>query len=428
MKVLGLVVEYNPFHNGHFYHLHESKKITGADFVICVMSGNFIQRGEPAIINKWARAKTALLSGADLVIELPLVYAMSSAEFFAYGAVKILDSTGIVSHLCFGSENGRIEVLDSIAEILYQEPAPYRFLLKENLNQGKSFPASRGAALKQYISSRMEHSPYELGTLLESSNNILGIEYLKALKRLGSKITPFTIKRIQNEYHSESLTSHISSATSIRKHVVDHLDTPLDRVIRNVVPKESLDILKDEFLQGRGPVFASHFNDIILSHLRRLDTEEVKLLPFVSEGLENRIKNSANTSGSLHELIESIATKRYTKTRIQRSLFHTLTGLTSIESDKFMEYGGPQYIRVLGFNHNGKHLLSKINKTASLPVIIKSADFKNSCNPLLRRMLEIEAFSTDMYVLGYQNPLHKKAGQEFTQNVIRILPSSLPFH
>lgn len=420
MKVLGLVVEYNPFHNGHLYHIEESKRITGADSVVCVMSGNFIQRGEPAIVNKWARARMALLAGVNLVIELPVIYAMASAEFFSYAAVKLLDSLGVVDYISFGSENGRLDELDLISDILINEPEDYRLRLKQQLATGISYPAARETALGEYLK---ETGRYREGieTTLSSSNNILGIEYLKALKKLESRIEPYTIKRISNEYTSEELTGSISSATAIRKYISNKVDqeTYLEK-IKGTLPETSLEVLQEEFSTGRGPVFPKDFECIILSQIRRMTVQKLSELPYVSEGLENRIKEAAERSGTLEELIEAVCTRRYTRTRIQRALFNLVTGLTSSEFDKFNHYGGPQYIRVLGFNGRGRKLLTQINANAMLPVVIKTSDFKRSCNVLLARMLEIEALSTDMYVLAYDNPAFRMGGQEFTQNLVRF--------
>jgi len=411
MRVLGLIVEYNPFHNGHMYHLEQAKSLCNAEFVICVMSGNFIQRGEPAIINKWARSKMALQCGVDLIIELPVPYAMSSAEFFAYGAVKILNDIGVVDYLCFGSETADINTFNIIADILVNEPESYKRILKQELAKGKSFPASRQTALKNFLLEKGTNiSDFE--SVISSSNNILGIEYIKAIKRLKSKITPISIKRINNAYNSEKITGSISSATSIRK-LIQTKNNNLDMVL----PTSCLNILKEEFNAGRGPIFSNTYELLILSSIRQMTKDQLKLLPYVSEGMENRIKNAAQTCGTLDELIEKICTKRYTRTRVQRILTSILTNLTSVELDTFNKFGGPQYARVLGLNNKGRQLLSIINKITRLPIITKTANFSNSCNPLLTRMLEIESSSTDIYVLGYQNPLYRKAGQEFTQNV-----------
>lgn len=428
MKVLGLVVEYNPFHNGHLYHLEQSKALCSADYVICVLSGNFIQRGEPAIVNKWARTKMALHSGIDLVIELPVVYSMASAEYFAFGALKILDSLGVTDYICFGSESGNISELDLLANILHNEPEVYKNYLKENLKIGLSFPTSRENALRKYL---MEFygTEVDIESIIASSNNILGIEYLKAIKKLKSNIIPMTIKRVNNSYKEGALTGNISSATAIRNHMLrdDYKKPFLDKKstlttdLKNMLPYVSLSILQEEFSQGRGPISSACYGDLLLALLKRMTPSQIKSLPYVSEGLENRIKASADSSGCLDELLESINTKRYTTTRIQRILFNILTGITAKEFVTFNDYGGPQYIRVLGFNKKGTQLLSKINMYATLPVIVKTADFKNSCNPLLTRMLEIENSATDMYVMGYSNTDFKKSGQEFTQNIIKML-------
>lgn len=435
MSVLGIIAEYNPFHNGHKYHLEQSKKLCDADSVVCVMSGNFIQRGEPAIVDKWARAEMALISGADLVIELPVVYSMSSAEYFAFGAVKILDSLGIIDCICFGSECGSIDKLYIIADILNTQPESFKISLKEHLAKGLSFPAARENALAENIESGGYGSDC-FSSIIKSSNNILGIEYIKALIKLGSKIKPYTIKRVANEYNSEVIEGAISSATSIRKHIssIEGIKKSINKEnskesnipwftdsLLHTLPESSLEILSREFIEGRGPVFSGDFENIVLSALRSMSIKEISELPYITEGLENRFKAAAENSGSLVELIESISTKRYTITRIKRCLFSILTGIKSKELLEFNLFGGPQYLRVLGFNNNGRRLLSKIKISASLPVIVKAADFKASSNPLLARMLQIEATSTDQYVLAFSNSIYKKSGQEFTRNPIRLL-------
>ncbi|HHV99894.1 MAG TPA: nucleotidyltransferase [Clostridiaceae bacterium] len=438
MRVLGIITEYNPFHNGHMYHLQQSKELCSADYTICVMSGNFIQRGEPALVNKHARAEIALLSGVDLVIELPVVYAMSTAEFFASASVRILDSLGVVNYLCFGSESGNIKELDLIASILCDEPLSFKTSLKKYLDEGYSFPSAREKALI----STMEKSNLDC-SIMGYSNNILGIEYLKALKRINSKICPLTIGRIANSYNSEEIAGSISSATSIRKLIsktnyyktsnyirencreekdVEANDDSCrnEDILSKLVPEASARILSREFQKGRGPVFPFHFESMLFAALRKMKIEDIASLPYVTEGLENRIKAVSERVGTLDELIAGISTKRYPRTTIQRILFSIITGLTAKDLDDFNRNGGPQYIRVLGFNRKGRELLAQIKKRATLPIIVKTADWKNSENVLLRRMLEIESSATDIYVLGYSNPEFRKAGQEFTQNLVRI--------
>lgn len=423
MKVLGIVVEYNPFHNGHIYHIEQSKAVTGCDAVVCVMSGNFIQRGEPALINKFARTEIAILNGVDLVIELPLPFAMSSAESFGFGAVKILDSIGIVDCLSFGSEQGDIDSLKCISDILANEPLEYKEELKKQLSLGLSFPVCRQNAINRYLQTHStEFDTVNLSTLLETSNNILGIEYLKSITRLKSAIKPYTIKRIANNYNSPDLTGAISSATAIRNSIktmsLQEQITSLESKSAQALPQDSKLIIEKELKEGRGPNSINKFESILLAFLRNTSVEKLREVPGISEGLEYRIKNASEISGNIEELLSNICTKRYTQTRIQRILMSLLVGITKSDQDSFMQYGGPQYARILGFNKVGRELLSKMKKCSSLPIITKASDYQSSCNRLLTRMLEIEAKSTDMYVLGYKNPAFKKAGQEFTQNIV----------
>ena len=413
MKVLGIVAEYNPFHNGHMYHIEESKKLTGCDAVVCVMSGNFIQRGEPAIINKFARTEIALGNGVDLIIELPVPFAVSSAEFFAYGAVSILNSIGIVDCISFGSESGDIRSLQKLAEILVSEPESYRDELKKQLSSGLSFPVCRQKALEKYFKIQNDFIE-DLSYLLETSNNILALEYLKALIKLNSPIQPFTVKRISNSYNTPELTGNISSATAIRNSIYE------SEIVasRQALPTLAQQILEREISMGRGPNSLYSFENIILAFLRHATPQELENIQDVSEGLEYRIKNAAENSGSFDDLLANICTKRYPKTRIQRILMSLLAGMKRIDIEKFMETGGPQYARILGFNGIGRELLSLMKKKSAIPVVTKTSDYKSSNDSLISRMLEIESKATDTYVLAYKNPAFRKAGQEFTQNIV----------
>ncbi len=436
MSILGIIAEYNPFHNGHLYHLKKSKALTGADFTICVMSGNFVQRGSPALSDKWSRTEIALKCGVDLVIELPAVFAMSSAEYFAGGGVKLLDSLGIVDFLSFGSECGRLDELKTIAGILNDEPAEYKSYLKKALDTGISYPAARENALNRYLLKNAENNQGNSDSnvnpggsiegVIKSPNNILGIEYLKALMRIGSKIKPVTIGRTGGAYNSDELQGSISSATAIRNHIQKYKSlSSLD----DALPHESMEILTREFKNGRGPVFPEDFGGFIISALRRMKTDEISRLPYIAEGLENRIKSAAEASGTLEELVESISTRRYTETRVLRCLFHILTGLDSKTFNSFIDAGGPQYIRILGFTGKGRQLLPRISSSATLPLIVKAADYKHtydttsssagkSENPLLSAMLGYEAASTDQYVLAFGNASSRASGREFTQQVV----------
>lgn len=419
MKVLGIVAEYNPFHNGHLYHLQASRTLSGADCIVAVMSGNFTQRGEPALVDKWARTEMALHGGIDLVIELPVVYAMSSAEYFAFGAVKLLDSLGAVNMLCFGSESGNMEKLTEAACILSEEPTGYKLALKSSLAVGKSFPAARQEALSSYL--RAQYGCDTISGTLKNPNNILGIEYLKALRRLNSSIIPVTINRVGNEYHSTELSGKLSSATAIRRLIAENTWSEARLLLSDTLPGHSLDILEREIELGRGPILPSDYAPLLLSSLRRMSIEEINALPYMEDGLENRFKVAAENAGSYQELLDAIYTRRYTNTRIQRILFSLLTGLKRESFDYFNQNGGPAYIRVLGFNNTGRQLLSSVKDSTSLPIITKAADFKNSSFPGAAAMLNLEAAASDQYVLGFKNMSFKKSGSEFTRNVIVII-------
>ena len=222
-KVLGIVAEYNPFHNGHLYHLEQSKKLTSSNYTVAVISGNFTQRGSTSLIDKWSRAEMALQSGVDLVIELPLLYAISSAENFADGAIKILDSMKIVDYVSFGSETSNVDVLSQIADILYNEPKEYKSILSNELQKGLSFPKARENALLMYFNDISKYA-----NILSSPNNILGIEYIKSLKKHKSNIQPISIARFESGYNDITYSENIASATAIR----------------NIVKNNGFDILK----------------------------------------------------------------------------------------------------------------------------------------------------------------------------------------
>jgi predicted nucleotidyltransferase len=245
MLVNGIIAEYNPFHNGHQYHMNVAKEHTGADYTIVVMSGNFVQRGAPALLDKFKRAEMALRGGADLVLELPAYYAASSAEYFATGAVAILDKLGVVNHLCFGSECGDTETLKQIAAILSQEPDEYVELLRDYMREGMSYPAARTTALLQYAPSFSKYRD-----VFSSPNNILGIEYIKALLRRNSAITPVTTLRVGSDYHDIRLGIHQSSARAIREALKD--EQPVSCLL-NHMPENAYQIMAATMKQI-GPV------------------------------------------------------------------------------------------------------------------------------------------------------------------------------
>ena len=350
-EVLGIIGEYNPFHNGHLYHIAKSKEETGAQYVVCVISGNFVQRGDTSIINKWAKAKMALEGGADLVIELPTIYSISSAENFAEGAIKILNSLKIVDTISFGMEANDVSILNNIANVLYAEPKEYTTMLAHELQKGNSFPKARENALLMYLNDIKKYA-----NVLSGSNNILGIEYLKALKRTKSNITPVGIKREKVLYKDQYMVDEFASATAIRRMLM----TRQFDDVRKSIPKTSYKILGEELKQGHYVLDLFKFEKEILYQLRKMTVEEIKKLPDVSEGLENLIKNAADSCNSLNELINIVKSKRFTQTRIMRILLYALLEIDKKQMETSRKI--IPYTRVLGMNEKGKQLISEITK------------------------------------------------------------------
>ncbi len=391
-RVLGIIAEYNPFHNGHLYHVSESKQETGAQYVIAIISGNFVQRGNTSITNKWIKARMALLNGVDLVIELPTIYSISSAENFAEGAIKIFNSLGIVDTISFGMEASDISTLNNIANVLYNEPKEYITMLSHELKKGNSFPKARENALMMYLNDIKRYA-----NVMAGSNNILGIEYLKAMKKTKSIINPIGIKRQKVLYNDKYIVDEFASATAIRKMLM----TKQLNDISKVMPRNSYLLLGEELKKGHYVIDISKFEKEIIYTLRKMSSEEIAKLPDVSEGLENLIKNAADSCNTLEELINIVKTKRFTQTRIQRILLYSLLGITK----KQMEISRKitPYVRVLGFNNKGKELISemmtlnpKLNIVTSVKRYIDDIANKN-----LKEMLETDILATNIYTLGY---------------------------
>ena len=401
MSVTGIISEYNPFHNGHKYNLKMAKNITGSDYIISIMSGSFLQRGEPAIFDKWSRAKAAILEGVDLVIELPVLYSCQPAENFAYGAVKILNSLGIVDNLCFGSESGNINELMLISDTLLNEPISFKSSINKSMSRGISYPKA--------VSEAIEDS---FGLNIAYPNNILGIEYLKAMTKLKSDIRPFTIKRIKNDYNDTSITGSVSSATAIREEI------RLNGLSKNVclnIPEKSFKIINENTNNKYGPVFLEDFTDLIFYQLRKTNPSELSKLPYIKEGIEYRLKSKSNETSDINKLIESVKSKRYTRTYLQRILCYVLLGITKNDVLYSKHNNSQSYIRILAFNKKGRELLKKMKRHSTYPVIIKTSNFKTN-NNFINKMLSLDTLSTDIYNLAVKNPYYKKPKQDFLQS------------
>ena len=410
MKICGIVAEYNPFHNGHLYHIEKTKEQTGCDAVVSVMSGNFIQRGLPALFDKWTRTKMAIESGVDLVIELPTYYATASAEYFAQGSISLLDGLGVIDTLSFGNSCSDIKILKRIANVLYLEPDGYKKELQREIKKGISYPIARSNALKTFL--KKEFDDKILSNILLDSNNILGIEYLKALLYCNSSITPFSIERKGGSYNSVHIDGNICSATGIREMLYNN---QLEQT-REVMPESSLSIMNKEILNGKSPMFINHFEKEILYELRKSSLTDLANIADVSEGLENVMKRASSECTNIDDLIEVIKSKRYTRTRIQRILIHALLGITKTESEAYKH--NPQYIKVLGFTKTGEKILSKISNNSNLPIITSTNKFLKTANETSKKMLEKDILATNIYTLGYQVPTYRKMNLDYTTPII----------
>lgn len=368
MKVLGIITEYNPFHNGHLYHIQKSKELTGADFVILVMSGNFTQTGNIALINKFERANVACKYGVDLVIELPTIYATSSAESFAKGAINILNTLGIVDCICFGTEESNIDDLKYLADILvYKEDLIFKYI-KEELKQGISFPKARELAISKILQENNKDYEKYLD-MISGPNNILGIEYLKSLKKLNSNITPYLIKRAGSSGHNqENLDENINitSATSIRNKLKEDLSSDLSMYI----PEYMNNVLKESTICTNDDLFK------ILKYKIAIMTEkDLNNINGITEGLENKIKKANNISKNYNELVKNIKSKRYTETKIKRVLTSILLDITKEKFEK-INTNNVSYAHILAMAENGKKLMSEISKKSNIKMFTSINDRK----------------------------------------------------
>lgn len=392
-SVLGVIAEYNPFHTGHLYHILESKKLSKTDYTVVVMSGNFVQRGNTSIVDKWTKTEMALKCGADLILELPTIYSISSAENFAEGSIRILDSLGIVDIFSFGNEHCDISVLDDIANVLYKEPKEYSTILNRELQKGLSFPKARENALMLYLNDIRRYA-----SVLSSPNNILGIEYLKALKRTKSFMQPLAVNRYGSQYNSTTVSNGFASATAIRELIKkrDFIE------VAKVMPKSSFNLLKDSIFKGQYVPDIVKFEKEILYKFRTMSQEQINDLPDINEGLDVVLKKAANSCNTLKEFFNIAKTRRFTQTRLQRVCLYALLGIT--KKDMQVSKKIQPYVRVLGFNNKGKELISEVHRQKpKLPIVTSVKKFMDSnANKNLKSMLEIDINATNIYTLGYE--------------------------
>ena len=422
MNITGLIVEYNPFHNGHIYHLQKSLEKTNADASIAVMSGNFIQRGEPALFDKFSRAKAAVESGVDLVVELPSIYSSQSAELFAKGSVFLLNSLGCVNSICFGSEEGNINALYLIASILCLEPQEFKEKLSSYLSEGMLFPTARNKALFDYINSpdfsfgdnfnNIDLSEERLNDILSSSNNILGIEYIKQLISLKSEIKPFTIVRIHSEYNSEEISGNINSATAVRKKLYEIISSKennssdIDELIKSIqtstditnsIPESTLNMITSNIEKGFLPMYPEYFFETLISTIIR-DKKNLESYFDISEGIENKIFKAALVAKDYDKLLNLVKSKRYTMTRIKRCLNNILLGITKDDMELAKGINTIPYVRILAFNSKGREIIREIKKSSEIKIINKFSEVEHFMDDKnFKFLIENDIKCTDIY-------------------------------
>lgn len=385
MNATGVIVEYNPFHNGHAFHLEQAKNISGAETIIAVMSGNFLQRGEPALVSKWKRAEMALKAGADIVFELPYQFAVQQADIFASGAVSILEAAGC-SSLCFGSESGNIESFHRTLSFLKKHRAPYQERVKVHLAGGVSYPKATSMAF-------LDLNPDEEMVDLSKPNNILGFQYLNSARRLNSSMQLFTVERKSAGYHDKQFASEsIASATSIRK----ALFTGNGEVegIRQYVPRSTYQGLlqyKEEFGAFH---HWEHYWPLLKFRLVQLQPEKLRYMYEMEEGLENRFLSAAIQAESFQQFMEKIKTKRYTWTRLQRACVHILTNTEKTEMPNRPKKA--EYLRLLGMSGNGRKYLNTNKSNLKLPLISRISS-------QAAEQLHLDIKASRVYAMGLQS-------------------------
>ena len=427
MKIVGLIAEYNPFHNGHLYHIEKAKELTGAAHAVVIMSGDYVQRGVPAIMPKRLRAEMALKSGAAAVFELPVCYATGSAELFAAGAVSFLNLLGVVDTLCFGSECNDLAGLQKIADVLLEEPKDYRTELQKHLKNGASYPHARQKAISTYFYTA------DCAHLLNDPNNILGIEYLKALKKQHSPLVPYTLKRHGAHYHDETLHPINSSASAIRSLLAysgsmlhtDAPDTFENATFHNIlgeledqVPSSCLELLKD-YHRVKYPIYQNDFS--LLLKYKLLNKTPEKLLQYmdVSEPLANRICSQLNHYFNYKQFCELLKTKELTQTRINRALLHIMLGIKKTSVDRQIQAEYHSYAHLLGFRKDSENVISAIARNSRIPLLTKlyDMDFLSEAGQkmLIQDILASNLYTsviTDKYKTAYEN--------EYYQPVLKI--------
>ena len=403
MKTAGIIAEYNPFHNGHEYHLAETRMQTGADYLVVIMSGDYVQRGEPAIFNKYLRTRTALMAGANLVLELPVFGAVSSAADFAGCAVGSLEKSGLVDILSFGSECGNLNFLKSQAEYTDTETEEISILIRQGLKKGLSWPMARAAAY--------ETAGY--GTISSSPNDILGTEYLKALKTLHSSMEPFPITRTDPGYHSKNRIGSFASATAARKAIEEN------------DPDFLMEILPDFFFscfekEGCPAVTFDDFSAVLNEKLLNSSLKQLEDTSGMPKDLAAKLYKNRLRFLPARKLTKASKDRQYTYTRVSRSLLNFALGITKQELSAFKELGMCPWLRILGFKKDSALLLTKLKKNSDIPIITKTADASSILSGEALRLFEKHLLTSELYRMICEIKTGKSTKNEFTRSVILL--------
>ncbi|MDD2958404.1 MAG: nucleotidyltransferase family protein [Lachnospiraceae bacterium] len=462
MKTAGIIAEYNPFHNGHAYQIRQTKKKSGADYIVVVMSPDFVQRGEPALADKYCRTRMALENGADLVLELPVCYACGSAEYFAEGAVSLLHQLGCIDLLSFGCETGHPELFAPLADFFLDESEEYRQLLLKNQRQGMTFPEAREAALLSalaqepallrklwevrmsepaYLSeSKSESEEYSgaesqlsaVSHLISSPNNILGLEYQKAVRKTGSSMKLFPIRREGSGYHSLDFEQTFCSASAVRQRLLSPAGPPSDNTgskgsalsafpfdswhdLEAFLPAGSLTLLK-KWQSTAGFVRFSDFSALL--HYKLLSEQEYTRYLDVTSNLSDRIQNLLPGYQNPDQFVTLLKTRQMTETRIRRALLHILLNITAQATEAYRLQGITSYARILGFCKEAAPLLHTMKQTSRIPLITKLADAKKILSSSALQMLTQDIYASHIYQLAITARTGSAVSSEFTHSPI----------
>ena len=401
MKTTGIIAEYNPFHNGHKYHLEQARQMTGCDYVIVVMSGDYTQRGTPAIYSKYMRTKSALLAGADLVLEMPVYGSVSSAPDFAACGVNTLDATGICDYLFFGSESGDIELLKQQTAILSDESEEISAKIKAGLKAGLSWPEARANAYGHEDS------------IASSPNDILGIEYLRAIYKRNSSILPVTLKRNDPGYHSEEKDGRFASATAARKAI---LSKDMD-FLQEVLPDEHFESLTDFVCP---PVIFNDYSLLLSEKILSTSLDQLSDIAGMPEDLARKLFKHRLDFLTSDQLVSERKDRNYTYTRVNRSLLNLILGITKDDSSRFKEYDSVPWLRILGFRKEAAPLLSELKKHATVPIITKTANADSILSEETFELFQKQLNASELYRLVAQLKSEKVIKNEFTSSIIIV--------